>query len=64
MSALGTISYWLAPLQIIKKDWQHPLTGQSLKEKDIVYIQRGATGFSAANQELMAERHRATLAIS
>lgn len=49
--------------KIIKKDWQHPLTGQSLKEKDIVYIQRGATGFSAANEELMAERHRAALAI-
>lgn len=50
--------------KIIKKDWSHPLTGQSLKEKDIIYIQRGATGFSSANSELLAERSRPTLAIS
>lgn len=50
--------------KIIKKDWTHPLTGQTLQEKDIIYIQRGATGFSSANQELMAERDRPTLAIS
>lgn len=50
--------------RIIKKDWRHPLTGQALKEKDIIYIQRGATGFSAANAELIAERDRPTLAIA
>lgn len=50
--------------KIIKKDWIHPLTGQTLKEKDIIYIQRGATGFSAANNELMAERDRPTMSIA
>jgi len=50
--------------KIIKKDWQHPLTGQSLKEKDIIYIQRGATGFSAANSELEAESYRPAMAIA
>jgi len=50
--------------KIIKKDWQHPLTGQSLAEKDIIPIVRGATGFSAANDELLAERDRPTMAIA
>jgi nitric oxide synthase-interacting protein len=50
--------------KIIKKDWQHPLTGQTLTEKDIMRIVRGATGFSAANDELLAERDRPTMAIA
>jgi len=50
--------------KIIKKDWTHPLTGQSLEEKDIIYVQRGATGYSAANAELMAESHRPSMAIA
>jgi len=50
--------------KVIKKDWRHPLTGQALKEKDIIYIQRGATGFSSANNELMAESYRPAMAIA
>lgn len=50
--------------KIIKKDWQHPLNGQTLTEKDILRIVRGATGFSAANDELLAERDRPTMAIA
>eukprot|EP00088_Acartia_fossae_P019535 TRINITY_DN21418_c0_g1_i3.p1 TRINITY_DN21418_c0_g1~~TRINITY_DN21418_c0_g1_i3.p1 ORF type:complete len:312 (-),score=113.37 TRINITY_DN21418_c0_g1_i3:77-949(-) len=50
--------------KIIKKDWRHPLTGQTLKEKDIIYIERGATGFSSANKELLSERHRPSIAIA
>ena len=50
--------------KIIKKDWTHPLTGQSLTENDIIYVQRGATGYSAANEDLIAEKHRPTLAIA
>eukprot|EP00092_Neocalanus_flemingeri_P004019 GFUD01004326.1.p1 GENE.GFUD01004326.1~~GFUD01004326.1.p1 ORF type:complete len:303 (-),score=80.19 GFUD01004326.1:113-1021(-) len=50
--------------KIIKKDWQHPLTGQTLTQKDIIPIGRGATGFSAANDELLAERDRPTMAIA
>jgi len=50
--------------KIIKKDWTHPLTGEKLEEKDIIYVQRGATGYAAANDELMAEKHRPTMAIA
>jgi len=49
--------------KIIRKDMRHPLTGQSLKEKDIIPIQRGATGFSAANDNLMAEKESAAMSI-
>jgi len=50
--------------KIIKKDWTHPLTGHSLTEKDIIKIVRGATGFSAANDQLVAESSRPMNAIS
>ena len=50
--------------KIVKKDWTHPLTGASLTEKDIIPIVRGATGFSAANDQLMAEKERPMNAIS
>lgn len=50
--------------KIIKKDMVHPLTGQILKEEDIIYLQRGGTGYSAANKNLEANHYRPTLAIS
>ena len=50
--------------KIVKKDWTHPLTGASLTEKDIIPIVRGATGFSAANDQLVAEKERPMNAIS
>jgi len=49
--------------KIIRKDMRHPLTGQSLKEKDIIKLQRGATGFSAANDNLVAEKAGAAMSI-
>ena len=49
--------------KIIRKDMRHPLTGQSLKEKDIIKLQRGATGFSAANDNLVAEKEGAAMSI-
>merc|ERR1712098_38005 len=49
--------------KIIRKDMRHPLTGQALKEKDIIPIQRGATGFSAANDQLLAEKSSAAMSI-
>lgn len=49
--------------KIIRKDMRHPLTGQSLKEKEIIPIQRGATGFSAANDNLIAEKDGAAMSI-
>jgi len=36
--------------KLIKKDMIHPLTNQKLTDKDIIWLQRGATGFSASNQ--------------
>jgi len=41
-----------------------PLTGHSLKEKDIIPIVRGATGFSSANDQLLAEKERPMNAIA
>jgi hypothetical protein len=29
--------------KIIKKDWTHPLTGEKLKEEDIIFLQRVIT---------------------
>jgi hypothetical protein len=55
---------WHKIINCCFQDWRHPLTGAPLREKDIIFIQRGSTGFSAANPELMAERDRPTLAIS
>ena len=49
--------------KIIRKDMRHPLTGQSLKEKDLIKLQRGATGFSAANDNLVAEKAGAAMSI-
>jgi len=50
--------------KIIKKDWIHPLTGEKISEKEIIYVQRGATGYSAANAELLAEKHRPSMAVA
>ena len=51
--------------KIIKKDMIHPLTGQTLKDEDLIYLQRGGTGYSAANSStLNAKKHRPQLAIS
>ena len=44
--------------KIIKKDMIHPLTGQSLKEKDIILLQRGGTGYAATNDQLKATHYR------
>nr|CAG4640973.1 EOG090X08E0 [Eulimnadia texana] len=44
--------------KIIKKDMTHPLTGQSLKDSDIIVLQRGGTGFASANEKLKATEHR------
>nr|CAG4648720.1 EOG090X08E0 [Polyphemus pediculus] len=33
--------------KLIKKDMLHPLTGEKLKEKDVIVLQRGGTGFAS-----------------
>jgi len=44
--------------KLIKKDWLHPLTGDKLKEKDIIVLQRGGTGFATTNNQLEAKHYR------
>lgn len=44
--------------KLIKKDMVHPLTGEKLKEKDIIHLQRGGTGFSSVNDKLEATEAR------
>jgi len=50
--------------KIIKKDMLHPLTGIKLADKDIIYLQRGGTGYAATNEKLKAAHYRPNLAIS
>ncbi|KAJ9598438.1 hypothetical protein L9F63_010882 [Diploptera punctata] len=47
--------------KIIKKDWLHPLTGEKLKETDIIYLQRGGTGYSITNKNLEGKHERPVL---
>lgn len=47
--------------KIIKKDWTHPLTGDKLKEKDIIPLQRGGTGYAFTNQSLEGKHERPVL---
>lgn len=42
--------------KLIKKDMVDPISGQKLKEKDIIPLERGATGFSGAGIELKAKK--------
>jgi len=44
--------------KLIKKDMMHPLTGVKLKEKDIIPLQRGGTGFASVNEVLEAKESR------
>ncbi len=50
--------------KIIKKDMVHPLTGHKLDSSDIISLQRGGTGYAAANQQLKAKHYRPSLAIN
>nr|ACO10252.1 Nitric oxide synthase-interacting protein [Caligus rogercresseyi] len=50
--------------KIIKKDMVHPLSGQTLKESDIIYLQRGGTGYAASNSQLEASHYRPSLGIA
>lgn len=47
--------------KIIKKDMIHPLTGSKLKESDIIYLQRGGTGYSTTNANLEVKNERPVL---
>ncbi|XP_017773558.1 PREDICTED: nitric oxide synthase-interacting protein homolog [Nicrophorus vespilloides] len=47
--------------KIIKKDWIHPLTNAKLREKDIIIMQRGGTGYSQTNEKLEGKHERPAL---
>ncbi|XP_046441516.1 nitric oxide synthase-interacting protein homolog [Daphnia pulex] len=47
--------------KLIKKDMIHPLTGKKLKEKDIITLQRGGTGFASVNDKLEATEARPSM---
>ncbi|XP_053545943.1 nitric oxide synthase-interacting protein [Bombina bombina] len=44
--------------KLIKKDMTDPITGDKLKEKDIIVLQRGGTGFSGSGVQLQAKESR------
>ena len=44
--------------QVIKKDMLDPLTGATLKQKDIIFLQKGGTGFAAGGTKLDAEKYQ------
>ncbi|XP_021377616.1 nitric oxide synthase-interacting protein-like [Mizuhopecten yessoensis] len=47
--------------KIIKKDMLDPINGAKLREKDIIQLQRGASGFAAAGNKLEARKEGAVL---
>ncbi len=40
------------------------MTGQKLDDSDLIPLQRGGTGYSAANEQLKAKHYRPNLAIN
>jgi len=48
----------LEAARLVRKDMKHPLNGQKLREKDIITMQRGGTGFAAANEQLAGVKAR------
>ncbi|KAK6626932.1 hypothetical protein RUM44_009409 [Polyplax serrata] len=47
--------------KLIKKDWIHPLTSQKIQESDIIFLQRGGTGYSQTNEKLEGKNQRPVL---
>lgn len=50
--------------KFIKKDWMCPITGKKLKEKDIIELKRGGTGYSAVgHDELKGKAYGPTMMV-
>uniref|UniRef100_A0A1A9WBN3 Nitric oxide synthase-interacting protein homolog n=1 Tax=Glossina brevipalpis TaxID=37001 RepID=A0A1A9WBN3_9MUSC len=47
--------------KLVKKDMLHPLNNQKLKDKDIIPLQRGGTGYALTNAGLEAKEKRPML---
>lgn len=48
---------------IRKNEMKHPITGDVLREKDIIPIERGGTGFSQTNDQLKSKIDGAALQV-
>ncbi|KAH8404516.1 hypothetical protein KR222_010144 [Zaprionus bogoriensis] len=49
--------------KLIRKDMIHPLTDRKLKDKDIIPLQRGGTGYAITNDNLQAKEKRPMLQV-
>ncbi|XP_017002405.2 nitric oxide synthase-interacting protein homolog [Drosophila takahashii] len=49
--------------RLIRKDMIHPLTDRKLKDKDIIPLQRGGTGYATTNDNLSAKEKRPMLQV-
>ncbi|KAH8368121.1 hypothetical protein KR084_007334 [Drosophila pseudotakahashii] len=49
--------------RLIRKDMIHPLTDRKLKDKDIIPMQRGGTGYATTNDNLSAKEKRPMLQV-
>lgn len=49
--------------KLIRKDMICPITGQQLKEADIVVMQRGGTGFASAGLKIQAKKEGAAMTV-
>ena len=44
--------------QVIKKDMLDPCGSEKLKEQDLIFMQKGGTGFAAGGTKLDAEKYQ------
>ena len=49
--------------KLIRKDMVCPITGQKLKEADIIVMQRGGTGFAATGLQMQAKKEGAAMTV-
>lgn len=49
--------------KLIRKDMICPITGQRLKESDIIVMQRGGTGFAATGLQMQATKEGAAMTV-
>ncbi|CAK8689310.1 unnamed protein product [Clavelina lepadiformis] len=49
---------------IRKNNMQHPINGQLLKEKDIIPLDRGGTGFASTNKDLDAKKYTPVMMVA
>ena len=50
--------------KLIKKDWICPISGKKLKEKDIIEMKRGGTGYTSSGVKLEGKVYGPTMMCS